>query len=334
MYRNNDFIYEAIANLESVINIPIDIETSRAKYDVILNIKNIQFVVEAKSAIRTSNQGLILSQLEEIRNTSNKPIILIADYISKEAASQLKERKFNYIDKSGNAFISKDDLMIYVDGQKRASKHKTNQSRAFQEAGVKIIFHLLSEPENLQHSYREISHRGGVSLGSVSNVMAELEELNYLIRTKDKRVLKNKEELLERWLVEFNTVLKPRIIRSRMKFIDPDMAQNWRNMLLNQKPGEILWGGEPAGAILTDNLRPQEFTIYSNLELPEIAKTLRLVPDKTGNIEVCQKFWKNDDINLNIVPALLIYTDLMNSGYGRNVEIANDIFKNELQHIQ
>lgn len=103
-------------------------------------------------------------------------------------------------------------------------------------------------------------------------------------------------------------------------------------MLLNQKQGEILWGGEPAGAMLTNNLRPQVFTIYSNLELPEIAKTLRLVPDKTGNVEVCQKFWENNDVNK--VPALLVYTDLVNSGYGRNVEIANQIFKNELQHIQ
>jgi len=88
MYRNNDFIYEAVANLESVSNITIDIETSRVNYDAILNIKNIQFVVEAKSAMRTSNQGLILSQLEDIRNTSNRPIIYIADDIRKEAASQ------------------------------------------------------------------------------------------------------------------------------------------------------------------------------------------------------------------------------------------------------
>lgn len=334
MYRNNDFIYEAIANLERLINIPIDIETSRANYDAILNIKNIQFIVEAKSAMRASNQGLVLSRLEDIRNTSNRHIIFIADYISKEAASLLKERGFNYIDTSGNAFIKSNELVIYIEGQKRRTARLTNQSRAFQEAGVKIIFHLLSKPENLQHSYREIAQRVGVSLGSVSNVMAELEELNYLIKTKNKRVFKNKESLLERWLVEFNTVLKPRIIRSRMKFLDPNITQNWRNKLINQKPGEILWGGEPAGAILVNNFRPQEFTIYSNLELPDIAKTLRLVPDKTGNVEVCQKFWRNDDINLSITPALLIYTDLMNSGYGRNVEIANEIFKNELQHIQ
>lgn len=67
MYRNQDFIYEAVTNLEKLIDIPIEIETSRAHYDAIMNIKNTQFVVEAKSAIRTPNQGLLLSQLEEMR---------------------------------------------------------------------------------------------------------------------------------------------------------------------------------------------------------------------------------------------------------------------------
>ena len=114
--------------------------------------------------------------LNDLKNRNTVFIFKYFDYISKEAASQLKERGFNYIDTAGNAFIHKDDLMIYVDGQKRNIKHKTNQSRAFQEAGVKIIFHLLNEPETLQDSYREIAQRVGVSLGSVSNVMTELEE--------------------------------------------------------------------------------------------------------------------------------------------------------------
>lgn len=333
MNRNNDFIYEALANLESIIDIPIDIETSRADYDAILNIKNFQFVVEAKSAMRNSNQGVVLSQLEIIKDSSSKPLILIADYISKEAASLLREKGLNYIDTAGNAFISEDILLIHVVGQKRSSKLKTNQSRAFQEAGLKIIFHLLREPKNLQDSYREIAQNSGVSLGSVSNVMAELEALNYLIRANNNRVLKNKGELLKRWLVEYNTVLKPRITRSRMKFIDEDKANKWRDLLSNKNQGKILWGGEPAGAFLTKKLKPEKFTIYSDLDLPEISKTLCLVPDNNGNVEVCQKFWSNNETNLNIAPPLLIYTDLINSGNSRNVDIANEVFKNELQHI-
>ena len=79
MYRNQDFIYEAVTNLEKLIDIPIDIETSKANYDAILNIKNVQFVVEVKSAMRASNQGIILSQLEDLRRINKRPILFIAD---------------------------------------------------------------------------------------------------------------------------------------------------------------------------------------------------------------------------------------------------------------
>ncbi|MCM8568884.1 type IV toxin-antitoxin system AbiEi family antitoxin [Gramella jeungdoensis] len=330
MYRNNDFIYEAVTNLEDLTGIEVEIETSRAKYDALLRIKNTQFIVEAKSAMRTSNLGLMLNRIEELSEISDKPIIFIGEYISKDATRLLKERNFNYIDTAGNAFINEGDLTIYIEGKTRKTKDKNNQSRAFQEAGLKIIFYLLSEPENLQHSYRKIAQNVEVSLGSVSNVMAELEELNYLMKSKNKRVLKNKEDLLERWLIEYNEVLKPRITRTKMKIIDPDWAKNWKK--LSGLGNAITWGGEPAGALITGNLKPEEFIIYSNLEIPELAKKMRLVPDKDGRVEVRQKFWRNDD--LHIAPPLLVYTDLMNSGLGRNVEIANQIFENELQHIQ
>jgi hypothetical protein len=334
MYRDNDFIYEAIASLESIINVPIDVETFIGKYDAVLSIENIDFIVEAKSVMRTSNHGLVLSHLEDLRNATKKPIIFIAEYISKGGAALLKKRGFNYIDAAGNASINHRDLIIYIKGQKRKSRNKKNQTRAFQEAGLKIIFHLLSSLNNLQDSYRQIAEKNEVSLGSVSNVMAELIELNYLIKSNNERILRNKKELLERWSVEFNTGLKPRIVRNKMKFIDRDNAHKWRNIDLKEFQGSIVWGGEPAGAILTEKLKPEEYIIYSNLELPVISKILRLVPDKTGNVEIRRKFWNDNSHIQNIAPALLIYTDLINSGYGRNVEIANQIFENELQHIQ
>lgn len=64
-----------------------------------------------------------------------------------------------------------------------------------------------------------------------------------------------------------------------------------------------------------------------------MAKTLRLVPSENGNIEILRKFWKNDSNNSGVAPALLVYADLINSGFGRNVEIANQILKNELGYI-
>jgi hypothetical protein len=333
MYRNNDFIYEATSKLEQLINIPIEIDSSRQNYDALLRINNQQFIVEAKSAVRTSNQGLVMSQLEEMKQNSNRPIILIAEYISKKATEELKERGFNYIDIAGNAFIKYNDLVVFIEGQKKAKKEKTNQSRAFQEAGLKILFHLLYKPEHLQDSYRKIAEKADVSIGSVSNVMAELEELNFLLKTNDKRVLKNTNELLERWIVEFNAVLRPRIVRKRMRFMDSDGQRNWKQLDTQSSDGVILWGGEPGGALLTNNLRPEQFVIFTDLELSGLAKKFRLVPGENGEIEVLQKFWKNDLGNNKIAPALLIYADLINSGFGRNIETAKQILENELRYI-
>ncbi|MEX0361629.1 MAG: type IV toxin-antitoxin system AbiEi family antitoxin, partial [Allomuricauda sp.] len=90
----------------------------------------------------------------------------------------------------------------------------------------------------------------------------------------------------------------------------------------------------PGGAILTNNLRPEHFVLFTDLELSELAKVLRLAPSENGEIEVLQKFWKNDFDNTGVAPALLIYTDLINSGYSRNIETAKQILENGLQYIK
>ncbi len=333
MYRNNDFIYEATSKLEQLINIPIEIDSSRKNYDALLSIKNTQFIVEAKPSVRTSNQGLVLSQLEEMNHNSTRPIILIAEYISKRATEELKERGINYIDIAGNAYIKCNDLIIYIEGQKKEKKEKTNQSRAFQEAGLKIIFQLLYKPEQLQNSYRIIAEKADVSTGSVSNVMTELEDLNYLLKTNNKRVLKNTNELLERWIVGYNAVLRPRIMRKKMRFLDENIRFKWRDINTHISNGFILWGGEPGGALLTENLRPEKFTLFTDLDLSEVARSLKLVPSDNGEVEILHKFWKNDLGNNKIAPALLIYADLINSGFGRNIETAKQILENELRYI-
>ena len=50
------------------------------------------------------------------------------------------------------------------------------------------------------------------------------------------------------------------------------------------------------------------------------------MPDPQGNIHVYKKFWKITQLNKNIVPPLLIYADLINSGDPRNIEVANKIY--------
>jgi hypothetical protein len=336
MYRNNDFIYDAAVHLGECIAMPVSIESTRVESDAVLSINKHQFNVAAKAEIRSANKGIILAHLKEIEAKSKKPIIIIAKFIASEIAEEFKDKAINYLDVAGNAFIKKDDFFIYVSGQKVTKNEKTNQTRAFQETGLKLIFSLLSNPDNLQLSYRELAEKTGIAIGSVSNVVNELEDLKFILKTDTKRILKNKQELLNRWIVAYQDVLRPRLLKRRMRFTDKAKYNNWKTLLQNQNDNTILWGSEPAAALLTNYLKPAVLTIYTTKSWQECAKLFEFIPDENGDIEILNMFWnqQNDKNQYQTVPPILIYTDLINSGNDRNLETAKIILDNELQNIK
>ena len=71
-----------------------------------------------------------------------------------------------------------------------------------------------------------------------------------------------------------------------MRFIEPEYARNWVSAAKRHSHLPIYWGGEPGAALLGSNLRPEKFTIYTNTELPELAKTYKIVPDPDGEVEI------------------------------------------------
>jgi hypothetical protein len=210
------------------------------------------------------------------------------------------------------------------------------QSRAFQEAGIRILFQLLTDPAVLTLPYREIAERAGVSLGSVGSVMRELTDLDFVYEAGNKRVLKNTGQLLERWVTAYHDVLRPRLFIKQLRFTQPEQLYDWDTKFLVQNSENILlWGGEPGASLLTNHLTPEKFTLYTNGHWQEVMRTLRLLPAENGDIEVLEMFWheENKYRNKPIVPPLLIYADLMGSRIGRNLETANLIRQNELSPL-
>ncbi|OAV63588.1 hypothetical protein Barb6XT_03109 [Bacteroidales bacterium Barb6XT] len=326
MYKNNDDIYDAALALEQLSGLSVTVETQRKEYDAIININGYQFAVEAKNEVRKENKGILISQITKI---TNLPFLVVTNYITSDAVEDFKEKEINYLDSAGNCFIKNGLLFISVSGQKvHRNKQKTNQAKAFQEAGIKLLFRLLSNPENLQLSYRELAELAGVSIGSVSNIMSELENQHYILKTKKRRILKNKPELLERWTIAYHDVLRPRLFKKQMRFV----KQLSLDELLTLED-TVLWGGEPGAAILTNYLFPEKFALYTTERWQDLGPRIGLVPDNNGSVEVLQQFWEKKD-DKKTVPPLLIYADLMGSGYSRNIETAKIILENELQHLK
>ena len=93
---------------------------------------------------------------------------------------------------------------------------------------------------------------------------------------------------------------------------------------------KTVWGGEPAGDIITNHLRPEKFIIYTKETTKDLIKNYKLFPDDDGEIGVYDMFW-NNNYNTNTAPNELVYTDLMITDDKRCIETAKLIFDEYIQ---
>jgi hypothetical protein len=331
MKKEKYILEEAINSLLKYTYIQAVVKDGRLRRDAILEIAKEEFVVGTKPEITKGNKGIVLAQLKEVSRENNLPIILLTKYIPTEIAKEYVNEGVFYLDVAGNCNIRQNNLVLLVEGKKIERMAKVNQPRAFQEAGIKLIFLFLVDPEKAQLTYRELAERANISLGSVGTIMQELIDLNFILKTKQTMKLKNTKELLNRWIIAYHDVLRPRLLMRHMRFVRPENYTKWKEINLNEPDGHAFWGGEPGANLLTNYLHPGVFTIYTYRNWQSF-KDIGLVPDETGNVEVLVIFWSPETC-LGI-PPVLIYADLMSSGSDRNIETANMILKNELQYIK
>ena len=331
MKKEKYILEEAINSLLKYTRIQAIVKDGRLRRDAILEIAKEEFVVEIKPEITKGNKGIVLAQLKEVSRENNLPIILLTKYIPTEIAKEYVNEGVFYLDVAGNCNIRQNNLVLLVEGKKIERMAKVNQPRAFQEAGIKLIFLFLVNPEKAQLTCRELAELANISLGSVGTIMQELIDLNFILKTKQTMKLKNTKELLNRWIIAYHDVLRPRLLMRHMRFVRPENYTKWKEVNLNEPDGLAFWGGEPGANLLTNYLHPGIFTIYTYRNWQSF-KDIGLVPDENGNVEVLVIFWSPETC-LGI-PPILIYADLMSSGSDRNIETANMILKNELQYIK
>ncbi|MBS1607110.1 MAG: hypothetical protein JST42_30950 [Bacteroidetes bacterium] len=326
---------QAIEKLKSHSGLTIEMEKGDSEADFFINIDNCRFHATVNSAISNGNKVSAYSRLSSDAAKPRYPQLVISGYIPSDIAKEYADAGINYLDIAGNCHIRHKHLAIIIEGKKKERLPKVNQSRAFQETGVKLIFQILNDSSNLSLPYRKLAEIANVSLGSVGGVMQELMDLGFILETGKGRKLRNTPLLLDRWVAAYHDALRPRLILKRMRFISSDQYRNWNKLHIQAADGVVLWGGEPAASLLTNYLTPEKFIVYTNGSWQGLVRDLKAVPDDKGDIDVLEMFWNDNDKygGKNIVPPLLIYADLMGSRIGRNVDTAKLILENELSNI-
>ena len=158
-----------------------------------------------------------------------------------------------------------------------------------------------------------------------------MQEEGYVIewdKTKKYELVK-RQELLEKWIQVVNEKVLPANKIGRYTFTNN--RSDWKKLTENSI-GK--WGGEPGAALLTNQLSPERFTLFTAASQSEILKSLRLVPSEDGEITVYNSFWQGEEAftdtlnfyNEATVHPLLIYAQLMYSGNDRNLETAKILY--------
>ena len=298
--------------------------SSNRRYDSDISIGDVKLVGEVKSYVNNANFNQILFRLQEIRQTSKLPIMLIVGDISPQNLMKFAEEGFNVLDHAGNCYINIPPLYILITGQKLV-KPKETVKKVFNDSAIKLIFYFLLDKSNIAKPYRKIVEETGFSIGTVKNVIEEMTLQHHIIKTSKGRVLMDWRKLLDDWQVAYNQTLKPKLFLKKMTLAKPERIKNWKDTKL---PQDACWGGE-SGANLTDGyLIPEIHTIYTGGDSNEIIRTSRILPSSEGEILVYKKFWTGIEEN-HIAPKILIYADLMGTANSRCLDAAKRIMNDE-----
>lgn len=287
-------------------------------------INNEPVYIETKNEVRPQN-------IPAFEKHTNKqyPLLIASKYITPNAKKKLKSKGINYIDSFGNAFINLPKLKVYTE-QDNAKPYNNEASVLVTQSGGQILFQLLKNPETVNETYRYIAHISNVSLGSVSNFMKGLIDENFVVKWNNdqKYQLVKKEELLKRWINILNEKILPAHKIGSYTFSQANRS-NWSTQLTHSN---MSWAGEPGAAMLSNYLNPEKFSLFTALPKQEILKSLKLLPDPTGEISIYKPFWVEADttesvLNVNnIVHPLIIYAQLIYSGNDRNLETAQILY--------
>ncbi|GAB3627358.1 hypothetical protein PTE30175_02046 [Pandoraea terrae] len=305
----------------------------RADATITLRIRDrrIAFDVEFKARMQGRASVDVIADRQAGHAT---PLLLVAPYLSMTLAEQCVQRGLRFIDLAGNAYLSDDSTHICIIGKKpnETTLHDMTIPPALRAGGnassLRLTFVVLSRPDLLNCSYRELATISGIALGAVGTQLGQLRERGHLVDdARFGRRIVARSALRDEWVTNFPLRLLPKLNAMRFRAENPDW---WRDAELGAN--QAWWSGEVAAATLANAIRPATQTVYVKPEIRREwlltqAKRHRLRADPAGPIEILDAFWDFGEYaeTTEFGPSLLVYADLVRSRDPRNVEASQVI---------
>ncbi len=272
--------------------------------------------------LTSANLGSIMSLL------SRNQDILLTRHVNPTQAEKLRNAGSGFLDSAGNAYLDLNPLLFFVTGRKPFQKSSplTKNNLAFSPAGLKVVFVLLSLPEAVGFTTRELSVAAGISIGAVNYVLADLSRNGFLHRHgRTRHSLLKKKELLEKFVRIYPDRLRPKLVRKTFVSDRPLKELAQFEFLASQ----AFWSGEAVPWRTGKRREPGELHLYSKDALKNFKLQGGLMPTSEGAIVLMDQFWrfeKWEGREANLAPPVLIYADLLASRDARTRELAEEFY--------
>lgn len=296
--------------------------------------KATKFIAEIKRIDRFGALGAVKNAFAN--QALPHPLLLVAPYITPNAAEQCRKMQLSFLDTAGNAYIKTPGVFVYIKGQHKPKEEPALlRGKATTATALRVAFVLLCDEELLNAPYRQIAKAANVALGTIGWTFFDLDARGFTTGGKQKpnhRVLLERKKLIDEWATNYPIKLRPKLDIQRFTAGDKNW---WKDVDITKY--DALWGGEIAADRYTNDLRPTTTTIYVGptaraKNFGRLIAEKRLRPDPKGEIEVLDRFWNIEirdakrQIPRETVPPLLVYADLVANFDPRNAQVARDLY--------
>lgn len=291
-----------------------------------------RFLVEAKRS--PLNYAIADRALARFR-AAGVPGILFAPHIAPPMARYLSDRGASLADAAGNCHLAVGTRYVaHIEGRK---PERVAERRTVRATGYRVLFALLARPELVRKPVRALAEAAGVGKSAAAEMLLRLEEEGAIARSGDGRELLRPAQLMDRWLVGYGDVLRPRLMVGRFAAAERDPVA------LEQRIEEALtdvpawtWGGGAAAFRLTRHFRGDETVLHVSDPPADLARRLRLLPARDGRVTIVRPPGPValEGAQPRTAHPLLVYTELMTAGDEREREAAVEILERYLPALK
>ena len=326
--RDLDPFLSQLRALPFVKGVKVDARDPRS--DAIITLKTatqeVRYVVEVKAS---NLSRAVASQVIALANHSSETLLLCAHYIPPAIAEELAGAGVQFVDTMGNQHLQiAGRYFVHVTG-KRPTEASLAENRSTQLTGFLVYFALVAEPELRGASIRTVAAAVGVSKSAVAHARSKLEREKLLVVRRSGEDWLDTQAVLDRWLVGYTEVVRPRLMVGgyRTQDTDPDQLEHH---LERDMPKGLAWGygGGAAAYRLTRHYRGETTVIHVMKPPSDLGRALRAVrSDQNPSLIVLRS--AGPLLLQGSVPGiahpLLVYSELLGTGNERAREAAAEV---------